>query len=467
MGVSSKFPKSGLEGKSRKELYHEEYEASKKGGEPFFPHTLFKDAVVSVVVFGVIFVLALVFRISTEPVADPTSTTYNPRPEWYFLYLFEFLKHFPGSMEPVAVVIIPGIMVLLMFMLPLVDRSRERHPFQRPTVLITGALIIGGIAYLSIRGALAPHVSPPAEDPLVIQGRMIYTQLQCTYCHSINGVGGAVGPDLAVVTMDMTPEDIQRYLQDPHAMIPRSLHPKLRFTAEELHALSAYVANIGGIPEFSSEAPSLFAEKCSPCHAVNGKGGAAGPDLSRIGEVRSVAFLRGFITNPQSVLPGSSMPAFERTLSGSQISDLANYLSSLRGTSPASTTPIPTPSPSITPFVSRPGAGIEFTIDAPKLFTSRCSPCHAVNGMGGTIGPDLSMIGVIRSVSFLKGVIANPQSVLPGGSMPAFEKTLSDSQISDLAYYLSSFRGTSVTASTPIPSSSTASPPSTTASTAK
>ncbi|MBI2859764.1 MAG: c-type cytochrome [Chloroflexi bacterium] len=344
MTGSFSFPTPRGTRNTQREIYKQEYGESKKGGEPFFPHTIAKDAAVSLAVFLVVLGLAIFVPVQTEPVADPTSTTYNPRPEWYFLYLFEFLKYFPGYMEPVVAVILPGLLVILVFSLPFIDRRRERHLLQRPIVSLFAALVIGGIAFLSIKSAMAPQVATPHEDPLVIQGKQAYTKLQCTYCHSINGVGGAVGPDLAVATKNLSEERITQYLRDPHAMIPQSLHPKLQFTEDELAALSAFVSDLGKVPEFSSEAPELFAKNCSSCHAIRGQGGKVGPDLSNTGDVRSVAFLIGFIASPQSVLPGSSMPAFDKTLSGAQISDLANYLAAQRGGPPPVTTP-----PSTTP----------------------------------------------------------------------------------------------------------------------
>ncbi len=88
--------------KSKKGIYKEEYEATKKGGESFFPETLARDAVVALLVVGAIVALAIISPAQVEPPADPTSTTYNPRPEWYFLFLFQLLKYFPGELEVIV-----------------------------------------------------------------------------------------------------------------------------------------------------------------------------------------------------------------------------------------------------------------------------------------------------------------------------------------------------------------------------
>ncbi len=72
--------------KSKKEIYKEQYEASKQGGESFFPDTMARDAIVALGIVVVLFLLAIFFPASSEAPADPTTTTYNPRPEWYFLF---------------------------------------------------------------------------------------------------------------------------------------------------------------------------------------------------------------------------------------------------------------------------------------------------------------------------------------------------------------------------------------------
>lgn len=383
MAMTSPWNKPGPP-RSRKEEYRQEYDAAKVGGKPFFPHTVFKDAVVSLVVVAVIVVLASWRGTPTEPIADPTSTTYNPRPDWYFLFLFEMLKFFPGYLEGIVATVIPGIAVLLLLLLPFIDRRRGRHPLDRPVVTALSLVAIGVIAFLTIRGATAPLVSPgEPESPAVAEGRRFYVELNCSYCHPINGVGGAVGPDLGVASRGLSKETIEQYLSNPHAMVPRSLHPKLQFTPEEIDALSAYIANLGAVPQYSEEAPMLFEQHCAVCHTTDGSGGRAGPDLSRVGAFRNQAYLTMFISDPQAVFPGATMPSFEERLTEAQISDLAAYLASFRGQPAPTPTTTPAPSPTQTVAPTTPAGEVSYSADIQPLFDQYCNTCHGASALGG------------------------------------------------------------------------------------
>ncbi|MFC1917431.1 c-type cytochrome [Chloroflexota bacterium] len=321
MKLSSSSPKS------KKEIYKEEYEATKKGGESFFPETLARDAVVALLVVGAIVALAIISPAQTEPPADPTSTTYNPRPEWYFLFFFQFLKFFPGSMEAIAAVVIPILAISILILIPLLDRNHERRLKKRKMTVGIGIIVILLFGYLEITGAATAPAIPAGEESLrVQQGREIYREINCSYCHSIGGIGGNIGPELGEVGRDLTEEQMAAYLQNPHAMVPSTLHPKLLFTEEEMEALVSYLTTLGAQYSYSEQAPELYQKECSSCHILNGQGGTIGPDLTGIGDRRTINFLEGFTSNPGSVLPGASMPAYSNKLTPEQIRDIAAYL---------------------------------------------------------------------------------------------------------------------------------------------
>ena len=102
--------------KERQE-YLEQYKKDKEKGVPFFPDILFKDAVISLVIFIALVALAYFVGAPLEPRADPADTSYTPRPEWYFLFLFQLLKYFPGSLEVIGVFIIPSVAVIFLIAL--------------------------------------------------------------------------------------------------------------------------------------------------------------------------------------------------------------------------------------------------------------------------------------------------------------------------------------------------------------
>jgi quinol-cytochrome oxidoreductase complex cytochrome b subunit len=103
----------------QKKQYLEKYAQAKQKGVKFFPDIIYKDLLVSLAIFILLILLATFVGVASEPKADPSDTSYIPRPEWYFLFLFEMLKFVPGKLEWVGATVVPGIAVLVLFLLPL------------------------------------------------------------------------------------------------------------------------------------------------------------------------------------------------------------------------------------------------------------------------------------------------------------------------------------------------------------
>ena len=87
---------------------------------------------------------AVKFPAHLDEIANPADASYVPRPEWYFLSLFELLKYFPGPFEPVATMVIPGLVVGFLLMLPFLDRGPDRRPFSRGRMLLTLTMLAIG-----------------------------------------------------------------------------------------------------------------------------------------------------------------------------------------------------------------------------------------------------------------------------------------------------------------------------------
>ena len=183
-----------------KQAYLEEYELLKKKGKPFFPYAVLKDSAMALIVVGVIIVMSLILGAEQGPKADPTTTTYVPRPEWYFFFLFEVLRVIkPPELVPIATIGIPTVCMVLLLLLPFYDRGPERHPGRRPLATTAGCLTIAAMAYLTYLGATGG--SPTEIDmkvaPRYEAGKEIVAGSGCLACHKLgeNGNNGP-GPEL-------------------------------------------------------------------------------------------------------------------------------------------------------------------------------------------------------------------------------------------------------------------------------
>jgi menaquinol-cytochrome c reductase cytochrome b/c subunit len=215
-----------------KELYLREYALLKAEGKPFFPYAVAKDSAMAVVVLIVIIVMSIVLGAELGPKADPTTTTYTPRPEWYFYFLFELLRVItPPEFTQAATIGIPTVCLILLILLPFYDRNPERRPERRPVATTAGVLTIAAMAYLTYLGAVAgspTEIAMKAPSDLkgaALQkynaGKLVTAQSGCLACHKIgeNGNGGP-GPNLTKIGERLPSEAIARTLINPTAPMP-------------------------------------------------------------------------------------------------------------------------------------------------------------------------------------------------------------------------------------------------------
>ena len=213
--------------------------------EPLFPNQLFRDTVLMLFVFLALASLAVLFPAPLEPQADPTDSTYNPRPEWYFYFVFQMLKIFEGGFEIVGTVVLPTITGLLLLLVPFLDRGPMRDPKKRPVMMALAAVFVVSVVVLTLAGARAPIVNAPAvTTPSVLAGRMIFQKNGCSACHRVNGQGGTVGPDLTHVGSKRNADWLIRHFKDPQAVVPGSLMPKFPMSDTELHDLTEYMLSL-------------------------------------------------------------------------------------------------------------------------------------------------------------------------------------------------------------------------------
>ena len=221
--------------RAEKEQYLREYSILKSQGKPFFPYAVAKDSLMACVVMAVIILMSLILGAELGPKADPTTTTYTPRPEWYFFFLFELLRVIkPPALVPLATIGVPTICMILLFLLPFYDRNPERRPERRPLATTAGILTIVAMGYLTYLGAAAGppsrvEIDPPtnivAQGPAAVKefekGGQVVAQSGCLACHKIgeNGNDGP-GPELTEVGARLPSQAIQRTLINPTAPMP-------------------------------------------------------------------------------------------------------------------------------------------------------------------------------------------------------------------------------------------------------
>ena len=231
----------------QKEEYLREYSIMKAQGKPFFPYAVAKDGAMACVVMAVIIAMSLVLGAELGPKANHTTTTYVPRPEWYFFFLFELLRIIrTPSFVPMATIGVPTICMILLFLLPFYDRGPERRPERRPIATTTAIAVIGAMAYLTYSGANvgSPTAIEMATPTAVVQaggktlaayeeGRKVVAQSGCLACHKLgdNGNSGP-GPELTHIASRIPRQAIARTLVNPTAPMPSFKNlPAKKFTA--------------------------------------------------------------------------------------------------------------------------------------------------------------------------------------------------------------------------------------------
>jgi len=186
-------------------------------GKPFFPHAVFHDTLMSLVVVAVIIGLACVWKFTadgvepgtlgplyTEP-ADPGTTNFVPRPDWFFYFLFYLLRIFKWPETVVlGTVGVPTLLLILLIGLPFYDRAPERRPLRRPVAMVSLILVILSMGVLTWKGATAKEslgsetvVLVPkwaeeqgfAGNKVAEEGAVLFAESGCLTCHVYLGTG--------------------------------------------------------------------------------------------------------------------------------------------------------------------------------------------------------------------------------------------------------------------------------------
>jgi cytochrome c553 len=250
----------------------------KKRGKPFYPYAMFEDTIMSLVVVSVIIGLASVWYFTSgedpktcgsgdscllgprysDP-ADPATTNFVPRPDWYFYFLFYLLRIFkwPDSVI-LGTVGIPTVLLIIAFLLPFIDRRMERRLTRRPVAIVGAILVVLSMGVLTYKGATAKEALASevvqavptwaqrqgfAGNAEAIAGAKIFASSGCTACHTYLGTGSSNqgAPDLSAEgTKGRNKQFFMQYIRDP-SKFGNNVMPKFGFNDQQLSQLAAFL----------------------------------------------------------------------------------------------------------------------------------------------------------------------------------------------------------------------------------
>ena len=317
--------------------------------QKFYPRQVFKDTVAIFIAFAILFAIAVAVRVPLEQLADPTDTSYIPRPEWYFLFLFQTLKLFSGPLEVVGSVVLPGLAVLLLILVPFIDRG-QMVKLTRRTVAIAVVLLAaigwGGLTAAAVRStpketlAAAVDFSGPTDwmelTPEEMVGIAYFRQENCGSCHQIGGRGSAEGPDLTKASIHKDAAWMIQHFKRPSAMRPGTSMPPIQLTDAQLNSLAAFLLKLNeknataldSAPDFAVQGARIYqTNRCGACHLVNGGGMRIGPPLNGLSKRQSRGWVEEHFADPGKMVPGSIMPPYK--LAPKDLENLMSYLFSL------------------------------------------------------------------------------------------------------------------------------------------
>src|ERR1700731_195423 len=239
------FRKAGAAGPVNEDAYHPKPEA-----EPFYPRQVLMDLSLTALLIIGLGLLCFFVPIQLGPPANPADAQYIPRPEWYYLPIFQWLKYWRGSAAIVGVLVIPMVLVLAIIALPFLDRSVERRPWKRPAAMGAYAFVVLMLIGLGLRSQyLDRHDSGVAQqlakqraeeddyarkpfepelssaslvaanvtlaDPVAAKGKTIFEGQSCNACHGDGGAGTVAAPKLIGIGTKFSPEQLAELFKHP------------------------------------------------------------------------------------------------------------------------------------------------------------------------------------------------------------------------------------------------------------
>jgi ubiquinol-cytochrome c reductase cytochrome b subunit len=287
------FRKAGAAGPINEDPIH-----PKLSPEGFYPRQVIMDMALALLLMVGLGFLSYFHPAGLGPIANPADTQFLPRPEWYYLPMFEWLKYWEGPKVVFAVVVIPGLLAGLFFLMPFLDRKLERRPWRRPIPVLAVAFVMLGIIYFGIKSEyddrhdaavssqlakqdqqeqaytaapFEPYVESPGGtgplalptgpvNPLVSHGKGIFEAHGCSGCHGATGTGTSAAPTLVGITTKFQTAQLIGLLHDPTAKMRAGHMPAVDISPDDMSALLAYLTVLGtnaaNVPASSGVSPA-------------------------------------------------------------------------------------------------------------------------------------------------------------------------------------------------------------------
>jgi len=414
----------------------------------FWPEQIFKDVLVSLLIFLLLVYLSAFFPAPFSGLADPMDTLITPKPAWNFLFLYQILKIFPGPLEPLGTAGVPLVIVLLFASLPFADKSPERNPFKRGVVVLSGLAFVSVILYLTWLGYIyrSPAEVAQMDQPnrtmvalthkklpginihetmasvnsnKKITGGQLFKTLGCTECHTTTGVvSDKQGPDLVMAKgNNRTHQWLYDQILAPQSHNPRTIMPPFSdLSAQNVELLVGYleglkpaaasvlkppppiaVAGADNTAALVKYGEQLFnAQGCVQCHTIQGRpSNKPGPDLILAikKDKPSKDWLKTQLMTPQAHNPLSIMPSFASRLSEGELNAMVVFLGSLstRAATPLAPGETEAPAEAQSAASTNSTAVQSVSIIGDKehggiLFHQSCIMCHGPHGNPKTAG---------------------------------------------------------------------------------
>jgi ubiquinol-cytochrome c reductase cytochrome b subunit len=299
--------------------------------EHFYPRQAFRDVLAIFFSATILFLAAAFVNAPIERMADPVDTAYVPRPDWYFLFLFQTLKLFRGSLEPIGSIGLPTAAVIVLFAVPFVDRAALCRVRRRVTAIgivilffaSWGALTLGAIANSPRRASLAALPGNALQtaqfSPDELAGIGLFRRERCAACHNLVDGAPKEGPNLAGADLEKPREWRIVHFNHPTEDVNGTANAPSRLSLTQLNVLSVLLAKLTAqrgreleqVPQRLVQGAEVYASHaCGSCHRVNGSGGEIGPPLNGLAVRRDRDWILRHFAAPQALSPGSVMPPY-------------------------------------------------------------------------------------------------------------------------------------------------------------